>query len=239
MCLLTATDYRDLSRKGAGVILAEIQRSPGLLLCVASGSSPLGVYRNLAEARSENPSLFAGLRVIKLDEWGPLAADDPASCECYVRREVIEPLRVSPERYLTFAGDAANPESECRRYAAALNAAGPIDVSILGLGTNGHLGLNEPAVWLHDTVHVAGLAKESRGHGMLAEAHTQPSFGLTLGMGDILRSRLIVLLVSGEKKRDAVTRLLTRRITTDFPASLLWTHRNAVIIADREAHPAV
>jgi galactosamine-6-phosphate isomerase len=227
-----------LSRKGAELILTEIQRNSGLLLCVASGSSPLGVYHNLAEARSENTSLFAGLRVIKLDEWGPLAAADPASCEYYVRREVIEPLGVSPERYLTFAGDAADPEEECRRYAAALNASGPIDIAVLGLGTNGHLGLNEPAAWLHDSVHVAELAEESRCHGMLAEAHTQPSFGLTLGLGDILRSRMIVLLVSGAKKRDAMNRLLTHQITTEFPASLLWTHRNTVIIVDREAHPA-
>lgn len=235
--VITAADYSDLSRKGAELVLAEIQRNPRLLMCVASGSSPLGVYRNLADACRTNSSLFSSLRVIKLDEWGPLGADDPASCEYYVHREVIEPLDVSPNRYLSLAGDAADPEAECRRYAAALNAAGPIDVSILGLGRNGHLGLNEPAAALHDTVHVAELAQESQGHAMLTEARTRPSYGLTLGMGDILRSKLILLLVSGEKKRDAMARLLSRRITTEFPASLLWTHRNTIMIADRDACP--
>ena len=235
--IVTARDYHDLSRQGADVVLDEIRCKPGLLLCVASGSSPLGVYRELAGARNKNPPLFDRLRAIKLDEWGPLGADDPASCEYYVRHEVTGPLGISPDRYRTLTGDAVDPEAECQRYAAVLNGAGPIDVSILGMGTNGHLGLNEPAAWLHDTVHVAELAKESQGHGMLAEARTQPTHGLTLGMGDILQSKLIVLLVSGANKRDAMARLLSRQITTQFPASLLWTHRNTVIIADREACP--
>ena len=181
--------------------------------------------------------MFSRLRVIKLDEWGSLAADDPASCEYYVRKEVVEPLDVPEERYFTLAGDAADPQAECRRYAALLDTIGPIDICVLGLGVNGHLGLNEPGPWLHDRVHVATLAKDSQGHGMLAHARVHPTFGLTLGMSDILRSRLTVLLISGEKKRAALKRLLTREITSEFPASLLWLHGNLDIICDRAAYP--
>jgi len=235
--LVMADDYDDLSRRGAALITECVKQKFDTLLCAASGSSPLGTYAELARIHSESPTIFSTLRVIKLDEWGPLAPDDPASCEVYVRAKAVEPLGITEDRYITVRGDAGDPDAECRRYAAVVNGAGPIDVSILGMGTNGHLGLNEPAAWLHDTVHVAELAKESQGHGMLAEARTQPTYGLTLGMGDILRSKLIVLLVSGANKRDAMTRLLSRQITTQFPASFLWIHRNTVIIADREACP--
>ncbi|MCC6489885.1 MAG: 6-phosphogluconolactonase [Candidatus Hydrogenedentes bacterium] len=230
-------DYGAVSRLGADVIQNELERDPGALLCAASGGSPLGAYRELARRCADTPERFSQLRVIKLDEWGPLAADDPASCEFYVRKEVIEPLRVTEDRYFTLAGDAADPAAECQRYASVLDAVGPIDICVLGLGVNGHLGLNEPGPVLHDRAHVATLATDSQGHGMLANVRVQPSYGLTLGMGDMLRSRFILLLVNGEKKREALRRLLTREITTTFPASLLWLHSNTQIICDREAYP--
>lgn len=235
--VVAAEDYGDLSRRGAAVVVQNLRANPAALLCAASGSSPLGMYKELAKTRAEDPDSFSRLRVIKLDEWGPLAADDPASCEFYVRKEVCEPLGVGAERYITFRGDSADPDAECAAFSNALQSAGPIDICVLGLGVNGHLGMNEPANWLHETAHVTELAKESQGHGMLANAWTQPRYGMTLGMGDILQSRLVLLLVSGAKKREATDHLLSRRITTQFPASLLWTHRNTIMIIDREAMP--
>jgi galactosamine-6-phosphate isomerase len=235
--VVVAKDYDDLSRRGAALVVEHLRQNPSALLCAASGSSPLGAYAELAKTCAQDRSLFACLRVIKLDEWGPLEPDDPASCEVYVRSKVIEPLGISEDRYLTLRGDAADPDGECRAYSATLAATGPIDICVLGLGVNGHLGMNEPAEWLHDSAHVTKLAKESQSHGMLADARIQPTYGLTLGMGDILRSNMILLLVSGEKKREAMARLLTRQITTEFPASFLWTHRNTIIIADRDACP--
>jgi galactosamine-6-phosphate isomerase len=235
--VVVAKDYDDLSRRGAALVVEQLRQNPSALLCAASGSSPLGAYAELAKTCAQDRSLFACLRVIKLDEWGSLAPDDPASCEVYIRTKVIEPLGISEDRYLTLRGDAADPDGECRAYSATLAATGPIDICVLGLGVNGHLGMNEPADWLHESAHLAELAKESQGHAMLADALTQPQYGLTLGMADILRSNMILLLVSGEKKRDAMARLLSRRIATDFPASFLWMHHNTVIIADREARP--
>lgn len=235
--IVIAQDYEALSCQGAEFVIGELQRRPDLLMCVASGGSPLGTYRHLAGRCRREPTLFSRLRVVKLDEWGPLGAADPASCEFYVRKEVVDPLSVAPGRYLTLAGDAADPEEACRRYAADLAAAGPIDLCVLGLGANGHLGLNEPSEWLHDTVHVADLARDSQGHAMLSTARTRPTHGLTLGMGDILRSRKILLLVNGAHKREPLRRLLMRRITTQFPASLLWTHGDLTVLCDREAHP--
>lgn len=233
-----AKDYLELSHRGARFMLEQLHQNPGLLLCVASGASPLGLYRNLAAHQKENPTVFAKLRVIKLDEWGPLSPEDPASCEYYIQKEIVRPLSISQERYLSMAGDAPDSEQECARCADGLGAAGPIDVCILGMGANGHLGLNEPAEWLHDTVHVAALASASFSHGMLTEARTPVTHGITLGIGDLLRSRRILLLVSGVHKREAMRQFLSRRITTQFPASILWTHRDLTVLCDRAAHTA-
>lgn len=235
--VIVAEDYADMSRRGAAVVMEHLRGNPSALLCAASGSSPLGLYAELAKVCASDPQLFSGLRVIKLDEWAPLTVDDPASCEFYVRTKVCEPLGVDGRRYITFRGDAVDPEAECAAFSKALQSAGPIDICILGMGVNGHVGMNEPADWLHETAHVAELAKESQGHGMLVNAFTQPKYGMTLGMGDILRSRLVLLMVSGTKKREAMSEFLSRRISTRFPASFLWTHPNAYVIADRQAIP--
>jgi galactosamine-6-phosphate isomerase len=112
---------------------------------------------------------------------------------------------------------------------------GPIDVCILGIGLNGHIALNEPAPTLSPYAHVAELAEQSRKHVMLKQTRGEVQYGLTLGVADILRARKILLLVSSAAKKDVLARLLTARVTTDFPASLLWLHRDVTILCDREA----
>lgn len=230
-------DYDEMSARGADRFMAELRQKPGLLMCAATGSSPLGFYRELARRREAAPDLFARMRVIKLDEWGPLPADEPASCEAYIRREIIEPLRITPDRYLTFAGDAADPVAECARFAETIAQHGPIDFCVLGIGANGHLGLNEPADSLSETVHVAELAEASQQHGMLAGARVQPQYGMTMGMGDILRSRALLLLVSGASKREPMRTFMRGGVTTAFPGSFLWLHGNLTVICDNDAWP--
>ncbi|HNR31748.1 MAG TPA: 6-phosphogluconolactonase [Candidatus Hydrogenedentes bacterium] len=231
------SDYERMSARAADWLVEAIRRQSDLLLCVATGASPLGAYRELARRASDGAVAVDRLRILKLDEWGPLPPDDPGSCEAYIRREVLDPLRIAPDRYFAMRGDVPDPQAECRRFRETLAALGPIDVSVLGVGTNGHLGLNEPGPWLHDGVHVAELAPSSQGHGMLATARTRPTHGLTLGMGDLLRSRKLLLLVSGADKRPAMRALLDQRLRTEFPASFLWLHRNLTVICDAAAWP--
>ena len=119
--------------------------------------------------------------------------------------------------------------------AAALEAAGPIDLCILGLGLNGHLALNEPAESFDPFCHVATLAEQSRSHPMIAESAAPVRQGLTLGLGDILRARRILLMVSGAAKRTPLARLAAPRITPTLPASFLWLHGDAVCLCDRDA----
>lgn len=228
-------DYQTLSDGAAEAIEGELRSKPDLLLCAATGSSPTGAYARLAERRRGDPDLFRALRVIKLDEWSGLAIDDPGTCETYLRRHVLEPLGVSRDRYVGFSSDPVDPEAECRRVAQLLDQQGPIDVCVLGIGLNGHIALNEPGSSLMPHAHMAELAEQSRKHVMLGQARNEVSFGFTLGMADILRSRKILLLVSGAAKKDVLARLLAAPITTDFPASLLWLHHDVTILCDREA----
>ena len=224
-------DREALDREAAALIWEAAGAKPDLLICLASGETPTGTYGLLAAA----PERLASARFIQLDEWAGLGADDPASCAAYLEHTIHSPLAVPPERWIGFRGDAPDAAAECRRVEAALAAAGPIDLCILGLGRNGHLGLNEPAESFDPFCHVATLAEQSRGHPMLARTTASVRQGLTLGLGDILRARRILLLVSGAAKQEPLTRLADRRVTPALPASFLWLHGDAVCLCDEDA----
>ena len=216
----------------AAAFIGEVaETKPDPLICLASGETPTGTYALLTAA----PERLGRARFIQLDEWAGLGPEDPASCANYLERTVRGPLAVPPERWIGFRGDAEDAAAECRRVGAALEVAGPIDLCILGLGLNGHLALNEPAESFDPFCHVATLAEKSRTHPMLAETAPPVRQGLTLGLGDILRARRILLIVSGAAKRAPLARLASRRVTPALPASFLWLHGNAHCLCDREA----
>ena len=224
-------DREALDREAAALVWEAAQAKPGLLVCLASGDTPIGTYALLASATDR----LANARFIQLDEWAGLGRDDPASCAAFLEGTVRGPLAVPPERWIGIRGDAPDAAAECRRVSAALEDAGPIDLCILGLGRNGHLGLNEPAESFDPSCHVATLAEQSRGHPMLAGTDDSVREGLTLGMGDILRARRVLLLVSGAAKQAPLARLAARQVTPTLPASLLWLHGDAVCLCDRDA----
>jgi len=131
--------------------------------------------------------------------------------------------------------DSETPELECEKLRDRLTMDGTIDICVLGLGMNGHIGMNEPGSTLQLHPHIARLSEVSLRHPMLANSHSRPTYGLTLGMGDIMSSREILLLVSGAHKREPLQRLIQPAITTEFPASLLWLHSNCHLLCDRDA----
>jgi galactosamine-6-phosphate isomerase len=230
-----ARTYEVMSRQAADLICTELRQRPNLLLCLSAGGTPARTYELLATRRARQPRVFQKLRVLQVDEWAGLPADSPASCAADLRAKVLEPLHISPNRYAGFKPDAVDPERECARIARWLALNGPIDVCILGLGENGHIAMNEPAGELNPSVHVAKLAPSSRKHPLLRTLVKKPLSGLTLGMGDILRSRKALLLVNGNHKRRPLSRLLAPHVSTHFPASFLWLHPDATILCDRDA----
>jgi galactosamine-6-phosphate isomerase len=224
-------DHESLSRAAAEQVIRTLQAKPNALICAASGSTPHRTYELLAEAARQRPPLFREMRLLQLDEWGGIPRNDPGSCEFHLRETLAEPLQLA-DRFLAIHSDEP-PEEECERVDTWLREYGPIDLCILGLGLNGHLGFNEPADELQPHAHEANLSETSLQHAMLGKTSHRPTHGLTLGMADILQSKGILILVSGEQKRAALRRLLTPTMSTRFPASLLWLHRDVQVFSDR------
>jgi galactosamine-6-phosphate isomerase len=231
-------DYEMLSRRAEVLVVRALRAAPSLRLGVATGASPARTYERLARRRATEPDLFSALRIVGLDEWLDLPAGHPGSCRRYIRELLLRPLGVPAARYQGFRAHTASHEAEAGRMSRWLAHHGPLDLCILGLGRNGHLLMNEPAVALRPTAHVARLAASTRRHTMLEGLASPPRRGLTLGMGEILRSRSILLLVSGRAKRSALTRALRGGVNPSCPASFLWLHPDVTVICDREAAPA-
>ena len=171
---------------------------------------------------------------IKLDEWGGIPIDNPATCESFLQTHLIKPLQIHDSRYIGFDSNPQDPDAECKKVKDRLEQEGPIDLCILGIGMNGHLALNEPADFLSPHCHVTKLSDTSLEHPMVLKMRDIPTFGLTLGMADILKSKLILMLIHGPHKRNIAKQFLSQEITNLVPASFLWLHPNAVCLIEKK-----
>ena len=228
-------DYGAGSALAAEWLVSELRTNPSLLLSAASGNSPMRTYDLFTRSVISDGVSTSNMRVLKLDEWGGLPMADPATCESYLQKLLIQPLKISPDRFIAFQSDASEPEEECHRIGTWLRLHGPIDICVLGLGINGHLGLNEPAEKLTGSCHLARLTDESLSHSMLSVTTNRPSHGLTMGLREILMSKTILLLVFGAAKATQLERLMTGLLSTCFPALFLTLHDRVVCICEEAA----
>jgi galactosamine-6-phosphate isomerase len=229
------SDFDSMSRSGFNIVKAEIDRKPDLLFCVASGGSPSGLYAEMVKYQTKNPDFCSTLRVVKLDEWGGLEPGSTFTSEHDVQTKFIQPLGIEPNRYLTIDPFTADPEGDCERMKDSLQLSGPIDICILGIGVNGHIALNEPGEVLRPGFHVCRLAESTLNNGMIKSLKQPPTFGMTMGVGEILKSRKILLFIAGSGKKEAFAQLLNEEVSTQFPASLLWLHPNVDVLVDERA----
>ncbi len=221
-----------MAEMASSVIAEAMRQKPNLLLCAATGNSPTETYKLLAEEKENFDS--TQLRIIKLDEWGGVSMTNPQTCEQYLQQNVIQPLGVSSDRYFTFESNSQNPQDEVSKMQNLLRDNGPVDLCILGLGLNGHIAFNEPGEYLEPHFHIVALSKESMQHAMASDMDSKPSYGLTLGMADILQSKQIVMLVTGQNKKEIVAKFLSKKITSQIPASFLWLHNNVQCFIDEQ-----
>lgn len=227
--------YKELSQRAKDLIIQEIKKKKNLLLCTATGGSPTDTYDLLANEYLGQPELFSQLRIIKLDEWGGIPIDHPATCESYLKDHLIQPLQIPSSRYIGFNSNPKDPLQECMNIQEKLDLEGPVDLCILGLGMNGHLAFNEPADFLQPNCHLAELSVMSLQHPMASEMQLKPTFGLTLGMADILHSKMILILINGHQKREMVSKFLSKEISSAVPASFLWLHPNVTCLIEKDA----
>ena len=177
------------------------------------------------------------MRVVKLDEWGGVPLTDPATCETEIRAKIIGPLQVSEDRYITFDNAPDKEKSSLAEYQRKIDEAGGIDLCILGMGKNGHIGLNDPDDILEMEAHVANrLSEETLHHTMTEKTQGHIAYGETLGLRSIFEARKVLLLVNGAHKKEIFARFKERKITTQNPASLLWLHHKVVCLCDKEAN---
>jgi len=233
--LVVCDTYEEMSHYCSNLILEDILKKPNLLFCTATGSTPTLTYQNLAKEYQETPKSFEQIRIIKLDEWGGVPMNDPATCESYLQEYIIQPLRVPKERYLSLQSDAKNPEAEVKRVATELQKTGRIDLCTLGIGTNGHIAFNEADNFLENRIHVAQLAKSTTQNNMATKSKHKMSYGLTLGLGEIMNAKHILLMVNGQHKAEIFAKFLSKKITTQCPASMLWMHPNITVVCDKAA----
>ena len=237
-----------LSAALATRILALIVARPRVVLGLPTGRTPLGLYRELRErsghslpARSQEPKAavdWSQVRTFNLDEFAGLDPASPQSYRAFMQEELFDHVSIDHARVGFLNGAAPDLKAECRRYEAAIAAAGGIDLQILGIGANGHIGFNEPAEGLCATTHIAHLEKATRkanAQGFGGEWTAVPERALSMGMATILGAKEIVLIATGAQKADAVYGMVEGLITTLLPASLLQVHPRVTVMLDGEA----
>ncbi len=239
MDLVVERDYPTLSRAAADVVTDLLMAKPDARLVVATGETPLGLYRNLADRKDSEGIDTSRLRIFQLDEYLRLPIDDSRSLYRWMREVFLKPLAIPDHQVTRLPGDAASPSEACRAYDQAVEQAGGYDLAILGLGPNGHLGFNEPPSGADAPTRVISLTPEtvhSNARYWGGEDRV-PRQALTAGMKQLLAARHILLLVSGQSKREILARSLAGPATPKVPASFLQLAPRVTVITDRDAMP--
>ena len=237
MRFVVADDYDAMSRLAADKLAAVIAANPAAAVLVATGNTPMGMYAELAGRRRRGDFDASLLRAFQLDEYLGLAPDDRRSLYGWMRRSFTEPLGIPDANVVRLPGNAADPDAACAAFERAIADAGGIDVAVLGLGPNGHLGFNEPPSPADAPTRVVELTLESiASNGPYWGGTDQVSRrALTVGMRVLLAARLTLLVVAGLPKRGILARTVTGPVTPDVPASLLRIAPDVVVLADRAA----
>jgi glucosamine-6-phosphate deaminase len=235
--VVVTDDYAALSRAGADLMAGVIAANPTATVILATGETPMGMYRELAVRQQRGELDASRLRVFQLDAYLGLAPDDRRALYRWMRESFLDPLGVPAANVVRLPGDTSDPEAACRAYDEAVQAAGGIDLAILGLGPNGHLGFNEPPSDPHTPTRVIDLTEESiESNARYWGGRDQvPRQAMTAGMAVLLAARQTLLVVSGERKRAILRQTVAGPVTPNVPASYLQQAANVTVIADRAA----
>lgn len=237
---IIAESQEHFSQLGAGIIARTLAGKPDAALLVATGNTPMGMYQEVARRQRAGELDARKVRVFQLDEYlGLDGPDDPRSLNGWTRRSFVEPLGIPDAQVTPLDAGASDLEAACRAYDAAVQAAGGIDLAILGLGPNGHLAFNEPPSGPDAPTRTIDLAEASiESNAVYWGGRDQvPRRAMTAGMTVILGARHIVLVAAGAHKRAMLERVMHGEVTPDVPASFLQRAPNVTILADRAALP--
>jgi glucosamine-6-phosphate deaminase len=232
-------DYDALSRAAASIFLSAIRSRPAIVLGLPTGATPEGMYRRVVAECTREYHCFSSATTFNLDEYVGIPREHPGSYFSYMQLRLFGHIDVDPARVHVPQGaapDSERLERACVEYEESIRGVGGIDLMFLGMGRNGHIGFNEPGTPFPARTHVVELKESTRrANAPYFPSEEMPRRAITMGIGTILESRAIVLLASGEAKREAVRRLASGEITEQFPASALHRHGEVTVIVDRAA----
>lgn len=239
--LIEVADFEELSSAAAAIVEQQVLGNSHSVLGLATGSTPIGLYEKMAEGCRQRGVSYKNVQTINLDEYRGLGAGHPNSYRSFMNEHLFNAIDIPPANTHIPDGRAVEVEAECRRYEALIDRIGPPHLQILGLGTNGHIGFNEPGTPEDSVTHCVALTDSTRENNarFFASPEEVPTHAITMGIASILKSRKILLLASGAKKAPAVKRFMEQRITGSFPASFLWKHPDVTLIVDEEAYQLV
>lgn len=237
MIICKAKDYKDLSRKAANIISAQVIMNPNCVLGLATGSSPVGTYEQLIDWYKKGDLDFSGVTSVNLDEYKGLAPDNDQSYRYFMNTNLFNHVNI--DKAHTFVPNGLEPDSEkaCREYDEIIEKAGGIDLQLLGLGHNGHIGFNEPSDAFTNGTNCVDLTEstiEANKRFFESEADV-PRQAYTMGIRSIMMAKKILVVVSGEDKADILKKIVCGPITPRVPASVLQLHPNVTIVADEAA----
>lgn len=237
MEIIILPDADEVGRVAAAAIAHRVRRTPEAVLGLATGSSPLGIYRHLADWVEQGSLDLGHARAFALDEYVGIAVDHPQSYASVIRREVVGPLRLDPDRVHVPDGRANDIEAACAAYEDEIRRAGGIDVQILGIGANGHIGFNEPTSSLASRTRIKTLAPQTRADNarFFSQPDDVPTHCLTQGLGTIAEARQVVLVAQGEHKAEAIAATVEGPLSSMCPGSLLQLHQHAIVVIDEAA----
>lgn len=237
MRIYKTKNYDEMSRKAANIISAQIILKPESVLGLATGSSPIGTYKQLIEWYNKGDLDFSQIRSINLDEYKGLPADNDQSYAYFMRHNLFDHVNIKSVNTFIPNGMEAYVEKECSRYNAIIRSMGGIDLQLLGIGNNGHIGFNEPSDSFAKETHCVDLTENTiqanaRFFSFIEEVPTQ---AYTTGIKNIMQARHILLIASGEAKADALYEAVYGPITPHVPASILQLHDEVSVVADEAA----
>lgn len=236
MNLFVYRTYESMSARAAESVIDIITSKKNAVLSTASGDSPAGLYKKLVAYILENNVDISSVSFIGLDEWLGMNGNDEGSCRYHLNNQLFRPLHVDEKNIIFFDGRAINPEEECKRIDMRIEKLNGIDLAIVGLGMNGHVGMNEPGTSASLHSHVAEIDPITQKVGQkYFKEKKEISGGLTLGIANLMESKNVIMVVSGKNKAEILQKVLEEEISNNLPASLLRNHPNFTVFADAEA----
>ena len=237
MRVYVGKDYEEMSRIAANVLSAQVTMKPDCVLGLATGSTPIGTYKVLIE-RCKNGDLdFSKVKSINLDEYVGLSGEHDQSYRYFMNTNLFDHINIDKANTNVPNGLAEDVDAECARYNEVINTLGPIDIQVLGMGHNGHIGFNEPSDIFELETHKVDLAQTTidANARFFASADEVPRQALTMGIKTIMQAKAVLVVVNGIGKAEIVKKAFTGPVTPQVPASILQMHPNVILVGDKEA----